>query len=106
MLISITLLVAVCNTHCVAAAIVNQPPDTSCYQRVEIAVEIARGSAERLDVTIEADPATLATLVYDGPQLDEALSSGDLKLKGDESAVDRFQAPLTPSAFFLQIKGK
>jgi hypothetical protein len=99
MLISITLLVAACDSHSVATAIVDQPPNASCYQRFGI----ARGTAERLDATIEADPATLAALVYDSPQRDEALRSGDLKLEGDESAVERFQAPLTPSAFSLQI---
>jgi DNA-binding HxlR family transcriptional regulator len=52
--------------------------------------EIARGSADRPDATIETDPTTLATLVYEGRQLDEALSSGDIKIEGDRSAVERF----------------
>jgi DNA-binding HxlR family transcriptional regulator len=52
--------------------------------------EIARGEAERPDATIEADSATLATLVYEGRPLAEALRSGDLKIEGDESAVERF----------------
>jgi DNA-binding HxlR family transcriptional regulator len=53
--------------------------------------EIARGSAEeRPDAIIEADPATLAALVYEGRQLAEALRSGDIETEGDESAVARF----------------
>jgi DNA-binding HxlR family transcriptional regulator/putative sterol carrier protein len=52
--------------------------------------EIARGSADRPDATIETDPVTLAALVFDGGQLAEALRSGGLKLEGDESAVTRF----------------
>jgi DNA-binding HxlR family transcriptional regulator len=52
--------------------------------------EVERGSADRPDAIIEADPATLAALVYEGRQLDEALRSGDLKIEGDESAVERF----------------
>jgi DNA-binding HxlR family transcriptional regulator len=52
--------------------------------------EIARGEAERPDATIEADSATLATLVYEGRPLAEALRSGDVRIEGDESAVERF----------------
>ena len=52
--------------------------------------EIARGEAERPDATIETDSVTLATLVYEGQPLAEALRSGDLKIEGDESAVERF----------------
>src|SRR5918995_2123746 len=54
--------------------------------------EIARGEAERPDATIEADSATLATLVYEGHDLAQALRSGDVKIEGDESAVARFHS--------------
>src|ERR687898_545596 len=40
--------------------------------------EIARGRADRPDATIEADPATLAALVYNGRLLAEARRSGDV----------------------------
>jgi ubiquinone biosynthesis protein UbiJ len=52
--------------------------------------EVERGSAERPDATIEADSATLAELVYSGRPLAEALRSGDVKIEGDEAAVERF----------------
>lgn len=52
--------------------------------------EAIRGSADRPDAIIETDPATLAALVYDGRRLEEALRSGNLKIEGDESAVERF----------------
>jgi DNA-binding HxlR family transcriptional regulator/putative sterol carrier protein len=52
--------------------------------------EIVRGSAERPDAIIETDVGTLVALVYDGRPLAEALRSGDIKVKGDESAVERF----------------
>ena len=58
--------------------------------RAEVAegrFEVVRGAADRPDATIEADPAAL---VYDGRQLAEAMRSGELKLKGDGSAVERF----------------
>ncbi len=61
--------------------------------RVEVSdgrFEIARGEAERPDATIEADSATLATLVYEGRPLAEALRSGDARIEGDEPAVERF----------------
>jgi DNA-binding HxlR family transcriptional regulator len=52
--------------------------------------EIARGDTEQPDATIETDPATLTALVYEGRELTEALRSGDIKIKGDESTVARF----------------
>jgi DNA-binding HxlR family transcriptional regulator len=52
--------------------------------------EVERGSVERPDAIIEADPATLAALVYEGRRLDEALRSGDIKIEGDRAAVERF----------------
>ena len=52
--------------------------------------EVERGSAERPDATIEADPATLAALVYEGRSLTEALNAGDMQIEGDEAAVERF----------------
>lgn len=52
--------------------------------------EIVRGAADQPDATIETDSATLAALVYDGRQLAEAVRSGDVKIQGDESAVERF----------------
>jgi len=61
--------------------------------RTEVAdghFEITRGGTERPDATIETDPATLAALVFEGRQLTEALRSGDLKIEGDEIAVERF----------------
>ena len=52
--------------------------------------EVERGGAERPDATIEADSTTLAGLVYRGRPLAEALRSGDVKIEGDERAVERF----------------
>ena len=52
--------------------------------------EVERGSADRPDAVVEADPATLAALVYEGRRLDEALRSGEIKIEGDRSAVEQF----------------
>ena len=68
--------------------------------RAEVAegrFEVVRGAADRPDATIETVPATLATLVYDGRQLAEAMRSGELKLEGDGSAVERFLTLFPPS---------
>jgi DNA-binding HxlR family transcriptional regulator len=51
--------------------------------------EVERGSVERPDATIEADSATLAELVYQDRPLAEAMQSGDVKITGDEAAVER-----------------
>jgi DNA-binding HxlR family transcriptional regulator len=61
--------------------------------RVEVAngrFEIARGDADAPDAIVEADPGTLATLVYEGRDLAEALRSGSIEIEGDRSAVERF----------------
>ena len=63
--------------------------------RAEVAegrLEIERGNAEQPDATVEADAGTLAALVYDELELDDTLSSGDLRVKGDRAAVERFLA--------------
>ena len=52
--------------------------------------EVERGSVERPDAIIEADPATLGELVYQDRPLAEALRSGDVKMEGDDAAVERF----------------
>lgn len=54
--------------------------------------EDSRGGADRPDVVVEASPKTLAGLVYEGRDLDEALRSGDANVEGDRSAVERFLA--------------
>jgi DNA-binding HxlR family transcriptional regulator/putative sterol carrier protein len=61
--------------------------------RAEVAegrLEIERGSAERPDATVETDAGTLAALVYQDLELDEALSYGDLRIRGDSKLVERF----------------
>lgn len=52
--------------------------------------EVERGSADQPDAIIECDAGTLAALVYEGRDLEEALVSGDIKIEGDESVVARF----------------
>ena len=61
--------------------------------RAEVAdgrFEIARGNAERPDATIESEAATLGALVYEGGSLAEALRSGEVKIEGESSVVERF----------------
>jgi DNA-binding HxlR family transcriptional regulator len=53
-------------------------------------LEVERGRADRPDAIVEADPGTLATLVYEGRPLAEALRRGEVKIEGDEEAVERF----------------
>ncbi|MBA2533542.1 MAG: transcriptional regulator [Rubrobacter sp.] len=63
--------------------------------RAEVAegrLEIERGFADNPDVTIETDAGTLAALVYGELGLDDALRSGDLRIKGDRELVERFIA--------------
>ena len=63
--------------------------------RAEVAegeFEIERGVADDPDATVETDAGTLAALVYQDLELDEALSYGDLSIQGDGELVERFLA--------------
>jgi DNA-binding HxlR family transcriptional regulator len=53
-------------------------------------LELTRGSAEGPDATIETDPGTLASVLWHGRRLTDALRSGDLKIDGDRAATRRF----------------
>lgn len=53
-------------------------------------LEVVRGSADQPDAIIETDSNTLAGLVYGGDSLKEAVRSGEMKIEGNESAVERF----------------
>lgn len=52
--------------------------------------EVVRGIVDRPDAIVETGSDTLAALVYEGRYLAEALRSGDLRVQGDETAVERF----------------
>jgi DNA-binding HxlR family transcriptional regulator len=61
--------------------------------RVQVAgghLDIARGSADPVDATLESDPATLATVLWHGRKLAEARRSGALSISGSEEAAKRF----------------
>ena len=64
--------------------------------RAEVAdgrFEVARGSTDRPDAIIEADPATLAALVYEGRELAEALRSGDIRIEGERWSASSCSSP-------------
>jgi ubiquinone biosynthesis protein UbiJ len=46
--------------------------------------------ADRPDATIGTDAGTLAALVYEGRGLAEVVRSGELRIEGDWSVVERF----------------
>ena len=60
-------------------------------------IRVYRGVPAHPDARIKTDVDTLAALVYEGGDLDEALRSGDVEIEGDRSAVERltdlFQLP-------------
>lgn len=61
--------------------------------RVSVAdrrIDVARGSADAPDATVETDPGTLATVLWHGRKLDEARRSGDVTIEGHRRAVTRF----------------
>jgi len=52
--------------------------------------EVERGSTGWPDATVEADSNTLAGLIYGGRPLSEAMHSGEVRIEGDEAAVEHF----------------
>jgi DNA-binding HxlR family transcriptional regulator len=63
--------------------------------RVRVAdgrLDLTRGSADAPDATIEADPGTLATVLWHGRKLPEARRAGDITASGDAQAVRRLLA--------------
>jgi DNA-binding HxlR family transcriptional regulator len=52
-------------------------------------IRVYRGAPDDPDARIETDATTLGALVYEGRDLDDALSSGDVEIGGDRSAVER-----------------
>ena len=60
-------------------------------------IRVYRGAPTDQDVRIETDVDTLAALVYEDGDLDEALRAGEIEIEGDRSAVERlmglFQLP-------------
>jgi ubiquinone biosynthesis protein UbiJ len=53
------------------------------------AIDVARGSADQADATIETDPGTLAAVLWNGRPLADAQRAGQLRIEGDQAAVER-----------------
>jgi DNA-binding HxlR family transcriptional regulator/putative sterol carrier protein len=53
-------------------------------------IEISRHLDGTADATIETTPNILASIIYGGRDLNEAVQSGELKMAGDQEAVDQF----------------
>jgi DNA-binding HxlR family transcriptional regulator len=53
-------------------------------------LQIARGRAEHPDAILSADRSTLATLIYGGRPLDDAVRAGDASLDGESAVIARF----------------
>jgi DNA-binding HxlR family transcriptional regulator len=61
--------------------------------RVEVAddeIEVARGSADHSDATIDSDPDTLSAVLWGGRSLADAQRSKQLTIAGDKAAAERF----------------
>jgi DNA-binding HxlR family transcriptional regulator len=53
-------------------------------------LEVARGSADAPDATIETDTGTLSAVLWHGRRIPEAMRSGDVRIEGSRRAVERF----------------
>jgi ubiquinone biosynthesis protein UbiJ len=58
-------------------------------------IEVARGEADQADATIDTDPDTLSAVLWRGRSLAAAQRAGELRIEGDQSAVERL-VPLFP----------
>ena len=63
-----------------------------CFRaRVEDGLlDVDRGTAERPVAVIQGDPEALASVIYGGRDLDEAISTGNLVVEGDKESARRF----------------
>jgi DNA-binding HxlR family transcriptional regulator len=64
--------------------------DTFRARVAEGRFEVARGTADEADASIETDPTTLAAMLWHGHRLSAALRSGDVEIAGDRAAATRF----------------
>jgi DNA-binding HxlR family transcriptional regulator len=51
--------------------------------------KIVRGQAEQPDAVVDSSPGALASVIYGGRDLDEAIAAGDVTIQGDRSVVER-----------------
>jgi DNA-binding HxlR family transcriptional regulator/putative sterol carrier protein len=58
-------------------------------------IEVARGGANQADATIDTDPDTLTAVLWKGRPLRDAQRAGEMRIEGDQSAVERL-VPLFP----------
>lgn len=62
-------------------------------------IDVARGSADRPDATVSADPTALAAVLWGERALDDAERQGDVTITGDRTAVlGLVRSPATPVA--------
>jgi DNA-binding HxlR family transcriptional regulator/putative sterol carrier protein len=60
--------------------------------RIEVAdgeIEVARGSSDQADATIDTDPDTLNSVLWGGRPLADAQRSAEIRIEGDQGAVER-----------------
>jgi DNA-binding HxlR family transcriptional regulator/putative sterol carrier protein len=53
------------------------------------AIEVARGGADQPDATIDTDPGTLFSVLWNGRSLADAQRAGEMRIEGDRTAVER-----------------
>jgi DNA-binding HxlR family transcriptional regulator/putative sterol carrier protein len=61
-------------------------------------LNLARGTANHPDVTLDTEPTTFASLLRGAIPLAEAASAGDLRITGDTDTAERFLALFPPPA--------
>jgi DNA-binding HxlR family transcriptional regulator len=52
-------------------------------------IEVARGTADRPDATVSADPSAFASVLWDGRRIAAAQRAGEIAIEGDQAAVER-----------------
>jgi DNA-binding HxlR family transcriptional regulator len=52
-------------------------------------IELARGSADQPDATIDTDLGALSAVIWGGRSLADAQRAGEMRIEGDEAAVER-----------------
>lgn len=74
---------------CSGRIVLKMGEETFFWVREQGAVDIGRGDLASPDAVVAGSPSAIASVVYAGRPLDDAIASGDLRVEGDRDLVSR-----------------
>ena len=77
---------------CSGRIVLKMGEETFFWVREQGVVDIGRGDLASPDAVVAGSPSAIASVIYAGRQLDDAIASGDLRVEGDRDLVSRLPA--------------